>query len=619
MLKKVVITNCFGECMEYAIDGVQAENPSGLIITSIDGLGPVKADINMTDLATTDGQLYNSARLPGRNIVIKALFTHASSIEEARLLSYKYFPIKKKIKFHIETDNRIGEVEGYVESNEPDIFSEQSGCQISILCENAYFDGGEVKYVFGETIPQFKFAFGNESLDDKLIKMSEYVEADNTDMDLIYKGDADTGFKMSFGLPTEDIMDSFKVTKVEATKDDKTVGLDLSKMNTLVPNTAPTNVYRAETSFRLDETRIKYLKQLPISYSTLSSPMIVGTAISYKGELHFIAFDRTGGSSPYLYNHLKLDSETDDWVILSKTETTTGRQLKLDCIVNLNDTLYAYDGYRSICKLNEATNKWEVVAESSDLYNNKSEDKLAVVCDGYMNLFIGYGRNVGSYKTSWFRFDGETITKVVDRISIFGNGYHFSDSAKIVNYRDEIHILCGYDNNRSTSLGHYVCHSDGTWEVLGNIPVSQSSYAASAGATVYKDDIHLIGSNVHIAWNGNEWIQQSYTLPFDGSALATHESYMYLVGNSGSGTYTEEPNNVKLIENDKIVVNSNRGQKGITLIRGENEYNVLNILEKNSPWFELQRGFNHFTYSATGKDKDELEVTITTNKWYEGV
>lgn len=198
MLKRVVITNYLGESMEYKIDGVQVDNPSGLIITSIDGLGPVKANINMTEITTTDGGLYNSARLSARNIVIKALFTHAASIEEARLLSYKYFPIKKKVTVRIETDNRIAETEGYVESNEPDIFAEKSGCQISILCESPFFKDmsplGNKVTEFSNIEPLFEFILDVDT-------SFEFGNIENQrECTVTYDGDSDTGFYLYINI-----------------------------------------------------------------------------------------------------------------------------------------------------------------------------------------------------------------------------------------------------------------------------------------------------------------------------------------------------------------------------------------------------------------------------------
>ena len=162
MFKKVTITNYRGESVEYLIEGVNVADNNGLLITDIDGLGPVKANINMTKLATADGGIYNSARLGTRNIVIKARFTNATSIEDARLSSYQFFPIKKKVTFKVETDNRIAITEGYVESNTPNPFSEESDVQISIVCESAFFYGpSEDVTTFAGVDPLFEFPFEN--------------------------------------------------------------------------------------------------------------------------------------------------------------------------------------------------------------------------------------------------------------------------------------------------------------------------------------------------------------------------------------------------------------------------------------------------------------------------
>lgn len=195
MLKRVVVTNYLGKSVEYTFEEPTIDDESGLFITSIDGLGPVKADINMTKLATADGQIYNSSRLQGRNVVIKARFTYAKTVEEARLLSYKFFPIGHKLTFQIETENRFAETTGYVESNEPDIFSDESSVQISVLCESPYFISSKrednKRTNFSNVIPQFEFPFSNESTSQRLITFGSIVyKKENT---VYYDGDAETG------------------------------------------------------------------------------------------------------------------------------------------------------------------------------------------------------------------------------------------------------------------------------------------------------------------------------------------------------------------------------------------------------------------------------------------
>lgn len=164
MINSVTITNKNGEILTINLKDVEPE--SGLFISEIKGLGPVKASINMTDLATMDGAKYNSARAEKRNIVLSVIYL-CDDAETARLLTYKYFPLKQPIKFQIETTNRFAEVTGYIESNEPDIFEEQANAQISIVCDNAYFKdaspGGIQILPFSDIVSLFEFEFADVS------------------------------------------------------------------------------------------------------------------------------------------------------------------------------------------------------------------------------------------------------------------------------------------------------------------------------------------------------------------------------------------------------------------------------------------------------------------------
>ena len=172
-----------------------APEKTGLIVTSITGLGPVKAEIKCTSIATSDGSIFNSARLGERNIVLKLQFLPNPTIEETRLLTYKYFPIRKKVKLLIETDKRIAEIEGYVETNEPDIFSKNESTQISIICSDPYFysagEKGNNITVFYGVDNNFEFPFSNESCTESLIEFGIVVYS--TERVINYSGDADIG------------------------------------------------------------------------------------------------------------------------------------------------------------------------------------------------------------------------------------------------------------------------------------------------------------------------------------------------------------------------------------------------------------------------------------------
>lgn len=192
MIRSVTVTNYLSDSKVLELANPE---PSGFVITSIEGLGPVKSNINTTDLASNDGALYNSARLETRNIVFDIVFLEHSTIEETRQLTYKYFPIKKPVTLVFKVDNREAMTLGYVESNEPTIFSEREGCQISIICPDPYFystgEGGTTVTVFSGVQPNFQFPFSNESLLIPLIEMG--IIENLKERTIYYTGDSETG------------------------------------------------------------------------------------------------------------------------------------------------------------------------------------------------------------------------------------------------------------------------------------------------------------------------------------------------------------------------------------------------------------------------------------------
>lgn len=189
MIKTITVTNYLGDSIVLELTRPEK---SGFAITSITGLGPGKANINTTEITTTDGGLYNSARLPARNIVIAIKYLWKETIEEARHLSYKYFPIKQPVTLEIESDTRRAKITGYVESNDPEIFSKEEGTEISIICPDPYFYSIEAAMtVFSGIEAAFEFPFSNEDLRAPLLEMGTI--RNSTDRVIPYNGDAETG------------------------------------------------------------------------------------------------------------------------------------------------------------------------------------------------------------------------------------------------------------------------------------------------------------------------------------------------------------------------------------------------------------------------------------------
>lgn len=194
MIKSVIITNPLGESLKLVLTEPEK---SGFIVKSIEGLGPVKANIHTLDLATLDGSLDNGARLGTRNIVFSLEF-YGTNIEDIRQKTYRYFPIKQNITMTFITDNRECYTTGRVESNEPDIFSKNEGCQISVICPNSYFYKlkEEIKDFFGEN-PAFEFPFENNSSTLEEVDSNPVIEMGEiqtvTGGSLYYTGDAEVG------------------------------------------------------------------------------------------------------------------------------------------------------------------------------------------------------------------------------------------------------------------------------------------------------------------------------------------------------------------------------------------------------------------------------------------
>lgn len=174
MLKSVTVINHVEQSIK-----MELTNPtlSGLNITNITGLGPGTADIMTTPMANLDGAAFNTSRRGARNIVLTLSFMSTPSVEYNRLQTYVYFPLKRKIKLIFETDNRMSEIEGYVESNDPVIFSKNTSTQISIICPDPFFkksgSDSDDKTTFSGVDPMFSFPFSNEDLVDPTMPMGE--------------------------------------------------------------------------------------------------------------------------------------------------------------------------------------------------------------------------------------------------------------------------------------------------------------------------------------------------------------------------------------------------------------------------------------------------------------
>lgn len=222
MIHSMTVVNHLGDSLEMVLTNPEE---SGFAITSISGIGAMKATINTTSLATNDGAAYNSSRGEVRNIVINLKYLWNPDIEYSRQISYKYFPTKQLVRLIFNMDHRSAYIDGYVESNEPDIFSERETGQISIICPDPYFRdydfSGNNSVEFSIVEPLFEFAYLDEDVfPDGTPEEEKYIFENNTDdpeqpnkkmirmssvineyeKDIYYKGDANSGMILTISI-----------------------------------------------------------------------------------------------------------------------------------------------------------------------------------------------------------------------------------------------------------------------------------------------------------------------------------------------------------------------------------------------------------------------------------
>lgn len=188
MIRSVKIENHRGETLDLDLFNPWA---SGIAIRNIEGLGPPQAVINMTELSTVDGSVFNSSRAQSRTIDLDFILVEKPTIESSRHIVYKYFPIKKPITIYVTTDEREVYTTGYVESVIPTIFSDMEGVQITVRCPDPYFYSlsNNVTYL-NAVLGGFEFPFTNP-VNTYSLKFGEMSSGDATN--IFYNGETSIG------------------------------------------------------------------------------------------------------------------------------------------------------------------------------------------------------------------------------------------------------------------------------------------------------------------------------------------------------------------------------------------------------------------------------------------
>lgn len=236
MIRAVKAINYLGRSLLMRLDGREDDS---LLLWNVDGISPGSADINITEVASTDGAYFNSARQNSREITLTLLLNWAPNIESARKDSYAYFPLKKPVRLIFYSDTAMNRgrtyincaryIDGYVQQNTVEIFgSKNCAAQIVIKCPDPYFyeynsnTGTDqevyMKTAFGQRIAGFEFPFSNESLTENLIEFkSEYMSSDECIINYPTEA-AETGFDLVIRFLKDvqyPLWPEFKITQEE--------------------------------------------------------------------------------------------------------------------------------------------------------------------------------------------------------------------------------------------------------------------------------------------------------------------------------------------------------------------------------------------------------------------
>lgn len=203
------------------------QNEDAYQVLSVSGIDQPKANINTTKLAGMDGAMFNSAYLNMRNIVIMVRIN--GDVENNRLELYRFCRSKENCRFYFENGSRNAYADGYVESVECPLFTNNEVMQISIMCPFPYFKSvQESLFDISDAYGAFTFPFTIS----EPIPFSIY--AANRQTDVINRSESETG-----AIITITALDSFGKVKISnaTTGDTFTLTYSFLKDDKIIINT----------------------------------------------------------------------------------------------------------------------------------------------------------------------------------------------------------------------------------------------------------------------------------------------------------------------------------------------------------------------------------------------
>lgn len=153
MLAKVEVYS--EQSVDELLIGGDTPNTALIQLRDIDGLGPVKSNIVTAPRAVHRGESLTGNSIPKRNIVLTLGYNpdwEDNTILSLRHQLYTYFMTGAWVKLRFfSVTLPTTDIEGYVESFEPNIFSKDPEIQISVICPQPDFVDIESTVIEGFT------------------------------------------------------------------------------------------------------------------------------------------------------------------------------------------------------------------------------------------------------------------------------------------------------------------------------------------------------------------------------------------------------------------------------------------------------------------------------------
>lgn len=225
MLKAVTLIRADGNEITLELSNPEG---TGVVVKSIDGLGPPPATVEMRSLEV--GSVYQTTRVGARNMTFTLEYI-GISVEETRHILYPYLMPRTPLRIRFETGTRKMEIVGYVEKHEVSVFNQRSSSVFNVLCPSPYFEGVTTQdgvTIAGDYDGGFEFPFVNRvDSSPELMFDTETVRGTKS---LFYPGEVASGFV----LTATAVQDTHSMAITNQTTGD-TLVLDHNRMRNTLP------------------------------------------------------------------------------------------------------------------------------------------------------------------------------------------------------------------------------------------------------------------------------------------------------------------------------------------------------------------------------------------------